>query len=176
MSLRTPHIDFIQGTAALPAWHMPIMAACLATSVVAVLPLLDILSTRDLLRASLAYTQDRHRQARPVVIPPQQLRALQEQIKTVNRQIQILNVPWGRVLRTMQPPSAIHVVILGLESTGQADTLRVSALADKPVDMTEYVAYLAEKRLLHDTYLIRHETVADGKLRFDVETAWRLNP
>lgn len=175
MSLRVLELDFVAGSRQRPAWHVLALVAGLAACAAAAVVHLDVRSTSNLLQKGIDSARGRQQQVRLKEISPQQLRALQERAAAVNRQIEGLNVPWGTILRTMQPPSDIQVSILSIDATGQADGLKIAALAERPEEMTDYVAYLSDKHRLRDTYLVRHELTAEGKYRFDVESAWRAS-
>lgn len=139
------------------------------------------------------YRQDHARQLRrtaPQPAPAEQggkatggftppARAAAAQIQAVNRHIRQLNIPWDAVFSSVRPPGGIAVDLLALETAARAGALRVSALAPRAEVMTEYLAYLAEKRKgvgqarLHEVYLVRHETPHDGGMRFDLEAVWQ---
>jgi len=109
-----------------------------------------------------------------------------------------LNIPVPRVLRALQPPRDIRVGLLGLElvagrergaePAGAVDvrisrpTLKVHAEALTSTDMTRYVAFLSDRKLLNHAYLVRHEVPesAAGQsgspratYRFTVEVVWK---
>lgn len=173
MSLSDFRLDFAGGILESPLWHTVAFIAGLLAAVGGALAYADARSTLDFMSDSQANALLKAQSARPVEISVEQSRALREQVNAVNQYIRLLNVPWDDVFRAIRPPPDVKVAILGLDMAGRADSLRISAEADRPEEMTDYVAYLTDKRQLIDIYLVRHELTRDGNFRFDVEAAWR---
>jgi hypothetical protein len=135
------------------------------------------------LEASIAMAQPR-----AVVrasLPAAQQRIQDEQEKAVGEAVRQLNLPVGRLIRTVQAPQGVRVALLGLDlankpepgqaSAGPSGALKISAEAETPQDMMNYVAYLNEQPLFTSVYLVKHEMAAapGHPYRFQMEAVWK---
>lgn len=114
-------------------------------------------------------------------------RELQEQVKTVKAAVHQLNVPIFELIKALQPPKDIRVVLLGLDidsskgaSEGAASNstglLKVTAEAKTPQEMTTYVAFLSDQSLFQSVYLVKHELYSSSPekpYRFLLEAQWQ---
>ena len=99
----------------------------------------------------------------------------------INAAVAELNVPLPQLMRALQAPKDIRVALLGLElgtaAEGGRHVLKVGAEAPTSTDMTQYVAYLDERKPFSRAYLTRHEVpdAASGpaSFRFVVEVEWK---
>lgn len=176
MTLRALDLDFIRKTPLRSAWRHLLIVLASAALLVAGGYYLDARSSDTLLQAEHAQKLTRLRSSAPPEISASDQRALMERVKGVNPYIRKLNLPWDAILFAVIPPQALPIHLLALEATGQSDGLRISAITGRPEDLTEYVAYLGEKRLFREVFLLQHEVQSDGQLRFDVEVRWNTKP
>jgi len=103
-------------------------------------------------------------------------------VQAVNQAVRELNMPIAAVLTALRPPRDLHAAVLSVEvgaaaaETAGRSTLRIVAEAQAAVDMTRYVAFLAERKHLNGAYLTRHEIAEDAPgrpYRFTVEAVWK---
>lgn len=102
-------------------------------------------------------------------------------IRSVNAAIRELNLPLDDLATSLSPPRDIRVgmVSLALASAQSADrrsTLLLTADARSAIDMTRYIAYLADRSAIQRPTLVSHQ-VMEGEpgqpYRFSVEMTWR---
>ena len=105
----------------------------------------------------------------------------------VNGAIAQLNTPVLRVLTQLLPPQDIRAGLLAVELQVAKDdatfglagvTLKLTAESPSDIDMTRYVAFLADRRTFVTAYLVNHELTQDavagpGHYRYVVEVLWR---
>ncbi len=82
-------------------------------------------------------------------------------------------MPWDAILRAIEPPKAMDVALLSLDTAGRAGALRLAGRASKAEEMTDYVSFLAERKNFTSAYLVKHELLREGGYRFDVEAQWQ---
>ena len=163
----------MQGPRPRAAWRRLALLVALAAAVWATVVYLDARSTRDFLLARQEASLRRQAPLRQASLSPQQERAVTERVKAVNPHVRALNLPWDAILRAIEPPKAMDVALLSLDTAGRAGALRLAGRASRAEEMTDYVSFLAEKRNLKSVYLAKHELLRDGGYRFDVEAEWR---
>ncbi len=102
-------------------------------------------------------------------------------VKAVNAAIRELNLPLDDLATSLSPPRDVRVgmVSLALASAQSADrrsTLLLTADARSAIDMTRYIAYLADRSAIQRPTLVSHQ-VMEGEpgrpYRFSVEMTWR---
>jgi hypothetical protein len=79
-------------------------------------------------------------------------------IKTINRAVAELNIPWRDLFAAMEQATPDTVSLLALEPDPARRTLKIEAETAKPDDMLAYLAGLGQIRPFDDVALIRHET------------------
>jgi len=174
MNVRPIRLDFIGGKTrpTLSRWGLLIVGCVIVGWSGS--RYVDAVSTHEVLQHR--YDKAMHRTAaaeRPIQRTPVDARVRAEQVKAVNPIIRNLNLPWDVIFRAVQPHKDMQVILLGLDTAGRTSVLRISGQAVDPQEMTDYVAYLAEKPQLRNVYLLKHEILRDGGYRFDVEVAWK---
>lgn len=124
-------------------------------------------------------------QAAGPTVPPRSTpptRAELAELRAVNAAVRQINLPLPTLLRTLQPPRDLPVVLLGLDLAGQgADAsasgpIKLSAEAPGGLDMTRYVGFLGARRGVSAAQLVRHEVDVSrpgGPYRFEVEITWQ---
>lgn len=174
MSGRLLCLDFAAGTARrVPGGRFALLMA-LAGFAWAALDYLDVRSSHDHLVAKRAAAAPPEAAGRPrPSVSIQQAKETAEKIKAVNAHVLALNTPWESILRAIEPPKAMAVALLSLDTSGRGGALRVAGLAARPEGMTDYVSLLAERRAIGTAYLLKHEIMPDSEYRFDVEAEWR---
>jgi len=104
-------------------------------------------------------------------------RALDIKVRAINEAIGQLNLPITSLLRAIQPPRDVRVVLLGMDVAGRnMGVLKISAEARTGQEMATYVAYLSDKRIFDTVYLTKHEIAEhdpEQPFRFTLEATWR---
>lgn len=172
MSARAIRLDFLEGPRPRTLWRRLALAAGVALAAGAALAYIDARSTRDILLARHAATLREQAPPRPASLSPQEERELAEKVRAINLHVRALNLPWDAILRAIEPHQTMDVALLSLDTTGRAGALRLAGRAARAEDMTDYVAFLAERKTLKSAYLARHELLREGGYRFDVEVEW----
>lgn len=183
--MQLTRLNFADGRAPARGWRMIILCfGVLALSISGVNWLVQY-EENAALNKQLQKTRPRV-EPKPTMSAAQQ-RELQEQVKTVKAAVYQLNVPIFELIKALQPPKDIRVVLLGLdvgshkggneiaESEG-GGLLKISAEAKTPQEMTTYVAFLAEQSLFRTVYLLKHEQNAassEKPYRFMLEAQWQ---
>ncbi|MBL0729595.1 hypothetical protein [Piscinibacter sp. HJYY11] len=102
-------------------------------------------------------------------------------VRAVNAAIRELNLPFEDLSRSLTPPRDIHVGLLSLSfssvgAAGQRSAVLLTADARSSVDMTRYVAFLADRPTVQKPSLVAHQLM-EGEpgtpYRFSVELSWR---
>lgn len=93
-------------------------------------------------------------------------------IKALNPLIRQLNLSWDEIFDAIRVPPALPVQLLGLETLGQGDGVRLHGRADRAEAMLDYVKALEQGGLLHQVFLTKHEQKAPGDYYFEVEAKW----
>lgn len=106
-------------------------------------------------------------------------RAEEEQLKRLQQQLAIFDVPLDDLLLAVRPPKEIDAALLGFDMTmsrtGSNDSsIRVSGEARSSEAMTHYVSHLARTPPFTGAHLARHEAVdsPQGVYRFVIEASW----
>ena len=108
-------------------------------------------------------------------------KAQQEQVTATNAAVRQLNFPAAPILRALKPPQDIRVALLGIdlsESVGSASApkLKLNAETRTGEDMTQYVAFLTNRKPFTQVYLVRHEMMQkmpESPWRFTLELTWQ---
>lgn len=171
-------LNFAQGPGRLAGWRLAALAALLAALAGQGIDLAVKLRQGALLEAQVLAAQPRRAPA--PALSAAQSRDQEQQARLVAEAVRQLNLPVGRLMRALQTPRDIHVVLLGvdLNGKGEADggTLKIGAEAESAHDMMNYVAFLAEQPLLSSVYLVKHEhaeAMPEQGYRFQVEAQWK---
>jgi Tfp pilus assembly protein PilN len=126
---------------------------------------------------------------RVITASSDQIRQLNEETRAVNQYTTALNTPWDRILRALQVPSAMSILLTGFETTTKSNVLTISGEAGRLDDVTDYVALLSERRIFTSVQLIKHELPKEGesalavsntipannansRIRFTLEATW----
>lgn len=104
-----------------------------------------------------------------------------EQVLATNAAVRQLNFPAAPILRALKPPQDIRVALLGIdlsESVGSvsAPKLKLNAETRTGEDMTQYVAFLTNRKPFTQVYLVRHEVMQkmpESPWRFTLEVTWQ---
>ena len=125
------------------------------------------------------------RPATPVRVAPRSAAELAE-LRAVNAAVRQINLPLPALLRALEPPRDLPVMLTGLELAArggdgaagaeEGGAVKLSAEAPGGRDMTRYVAFLASRRGVGAAQLVRHEldpSRPDGPVRFEVELTWQ---
>lgn len=163
-------------------------ATVLNWSVVLILAILLVLSAAQSIRhaitsQSLQHEIDAYVQAEepPVEIERVWTKDELSHIQSVNSAIRALNLPVSALLAALTPPADLRVSVVGIESVGsassshQVSSVSIIANARTIADMTNYVAYVSNRRPFIKAYLVQHEMKAtEGELpfHFKVEAIW----
>lgn len=102
-------------------------------------------------------------------------------VQAVNAAVRSLNLPVSAILRALEPPRDLRILVLGVETMGGASDApesRVKLVAEAPTtaEMARYVAFVSARRPFTEAYLMRHEfdeAAAERSLRFTIEATWR---
>lgn len=100
-----------------------------------------------------------------------QIRQLNEETRAVNQYTTALNTPWDRILRALQVPSAMSILLTGFETTTKSNVLTISGEAGSLDDVTDYVALLSERRIFTSVQLIKHELPKEGESALAISNA-----
>lgn len=101
----------------------------------------------------------------------EEIKSLQQEVNVVNKQIRQLNQRWDRLLNDLRVFPDGNVSSLSLEVNAVSGVIRYFAVAENVETMTDYAAYLADKKTLQAVLISRHEMDAQG-LRFMVDAKW----
>lgn len=93
-------------------------------------------------------------------------------IKALNPLIRQLNLPWDRIFDAIRVPATLPVQLLGLETLGQGEGVRLQARADRADAMLDYVKALERGGLLDQVFLAKHEQRTTNDYYFEVEAKW----
>lgn len=105
----------------------------------------------------------------------------QEQVVATNAAVRQLNLPAAQILRALKPPPDMRVALLGIDmsdSSGGLSTAKVKVNAEtrSGEEMTQYVAFLTQRKPFTQVYLVRHEVMQkmpDSPWRFTLEVLWQ---
>lgn len=105
----------------------------------------------------------------------------QEQVVATNAAVRQLNLPAAQILRALKPPPDLRVALLGVDmsdSSGGLSTAKVKIDAETRTgeEMTQYVAFLTQRKPFTQVYLVRHEVMQkmpDSPWRFTLEVLWQ---
>ena len=100
---------------------------------------------------------------------------LQEEIKTANRVIARLSLPWDALFREIDASVDKHVTLLSIEPDAEKQDLRITGEARDLVVMLEYVRRLQSVTLLKDVHLISHQVQQQDPqkpVRFVIYAQW----
>jgi len=103
------------------------------------------------------------------VRPPQDVRA-------ANAVVRQLNIPWSRLLDSLEAVPARDVAVLELAPDAAAQKLRIKAEAKGTEAMMSYVEHLRRDRALVGVVLRQHEVDAQHRyrpVRFEIEARWQ---
>lgn len=173
MSARAIRLDLMHGPRPQAAWRRLALLAALGGAAWAAVDYFDARSTRDFLLARHAVSLRQQAPLRQASLSPQQEREVAERVKAVNPHVRALNMSWDAILRAIEPPKAMDIALLSLDTAGRAGALRLSGRASTAEEMTDYVSFLAERKNLKSAYLVKHELLREGGYRFDVEAEWQ---
>ena len=101
----------------------------------------------------------------------EEIKSLQQEVNVVNKQIRQLNQRWDRLLNDLRVYPGGNVSSLSLEVNAVSGVVRYFAVAENVETMTDYAAYLADKKTLQAVLISRHEMDMQG-LRFVVDAKW----
>lgn len=178
-------LPFVFTTPSLRGWRLAILVASVVVLIVSAVRWASQKESIYAVQAKLAQTQPQ------VVLQPARSaaeeRRLDAQLKAIAAAIRQLNMPIGELIKVLQPPKDIRVVLLNLDVSGKGDSgsnegigasgvLKIGAEAKTPQEMMTYVAFLAEQRLFKSVYLIKHEISTASRekpYRFQLEAQWR---
>lgn len=179
------HSRHLQKSRAYPLDAMPSLRGWSAMQVLALIVLTGacVLASAKVSGeyAAVLRLQSDVRTAAPVISAvPAPTREQLRKSAAVNAAITDLNVPVPYLMRALQPPKDIRVSLLGLEfasgTEGGRPLMKVSAESPSSRDMTQYVAFLADRKPFSSAYLTRHEVPEQGaasSFRFVVEVEWK---
>ena len=105
----------------------------------------------------------------------------QEQVVATNAAVRQLNLPAGQILQALKPPQDMRVALLGIDmsdSSSGPSTAKVKVNAETRTgeEMTQYVAFLTNRKPFTQVYLVRHEVMQkmpDSPWRFTLELMWQ---
>ncbi|RSZ58298.1 hypothetical protein HF313_00950 [Massilia atriviolacea] len=177
-------LNFVQGAAAPRGWRLALLAGGLLALGVAGVDWVLQARQAGALEAQLA--QVAPREAPQARLSEAEQRAQDRQLAIIGDAVRQLNLPVGRLVKTVQAPADIHVALLGMDLNGKPDNgaqggaaaggLKIAAEAETAGDMMKYVAYLNEQALFTSVYLVKHElngAAANRPYRFQLEAQWQ---
>ncbi len=105
----------------------------------------------------------------------------QEQVVATNAAVRQLNLPAAQILRALKPPPDMRVALLGIDMSERSGGLsaakvKVNAETRTGEEMTQYVAFLTQRKPFTQVYLVRHEVMQkmpDSPWRFTLEVLWQ---
>jgi hypothetical protein len=117
------------------------------------------------------------RRPAPVVVAPVAALTREElaRAQAVNTAIRSLNLPMAALLNALQAPQDIRVAVLSVDSGGASSTVKVQAEARSVVDMTRYIAWVAQRKPFVAAQLTAHELTPaspEPHYRFTLEAQW----
>lgn len=164
-------LDFAR-TARAPRWVWSVLALLSLALLLALASYFDARQTAGVRRAE---RQQRDVSEAAVVEAPrrnaEEIRALRQEVKAVNRQIRQLNQSWDVLLGDLRSFPGDTVRLLGVEVDAHSGSVRVIGVAGDVESMADYAAYLASKKSLRAVLISRHEIDGDG-IRFVVDGKW----
>jgi hypothetical protein len=181
-------LNFVAGSPAPRGWRLALLAGGLLALGVAGVDWVVQVRQTGALEAQLAQVQPR--EAPQVRLSEADQRAQDRQLAIIGDAVRQLNLPVGRLVKTVQAPADIHVALLGMDLNSKpekgadsgvqngsaAGGLKIAAEAETAGDMMNYVAYLNEQALFTSVYLVKHElngAAADRPYRFQLEAQWQ---
>lgn len=158
-----------------PRWalrHFLFLALLFLITVLTAINYLDIRQTVAVRRAEI---KQREASASVVIEAPRRssddTKLLQQEVQSVNRQIRQLNQHWDILLNDLRVYPGGIINPLSLEVNALSRTVRFIVIAPDIETMTDYAAYLTDKKSLDSVLISRHEIDISG-LRFVVEAKW----
>lgn len=178
------NLDFARRPAPSTGWRLALLAGGLLALTAAGVDWIVQARSADALERQLARTQPPVVRSAP--LSAQQLRAQEQQLKSIAAAVRELNLPVTRLVKMVQAPPDLRVALLGLDLGGRppsdtpasrpAGALKIGAEAASAQDMMNYVAYLNEQPLFTSVYLVKHElrgSAPGGPYRFQLEAQWQ---
>jgi hypothetical protein len=182
--MRATRLNFVEILPRARGWRLALLLAGLLGLALAGIDWLSQSEANAAIEARLRQMRPRISPSAP--LPAARQRELQEQARAVRIAVRQLNMPISELIRSLQPPQDVRVAVLGFDvggphggadSEGAASgTLKISAEARTPQEMTTYVAFLADQHLFKSVYLIKHElnaTSPEKPYRFLLEAQWQ---
>jgi Tfp pilus assembly protein PilN len=180
--MRLTRLNFVSSNGSFRGWRLVVLAVGLIVLLTSALSWSYQQKVNDAMTVQVAQLQPRMA-VKPTRSASQQ-RELDQRTKVVTEAVRQLNLPIENLIKALQPPRDIRVALLGLDvrsgsgeqASDVARTLKISAEARTPREMTMYVAFLGDQRLFKSVYLVKHEINAaspEQPYRFQMEAQWQ---
>lgn len=98
-----------------------------------------------------------------------------EEINTIQKSLNQLSIPWGRLFSAMEVSSSDKVVLISLEPNAEKRSVRIIAEASDVYEMIDYIRVLSKQPQMYKVFLLNQkagENQQDPAVRFTLEGYW----
>ena len=177
--MRTLNLDFVRQTSSLRRLGVILLIAAVATAAYLAQVYVKHSAELEVWQTKWHRLQKAQRKdaTEPASNPSQKLEweQLQSELKTANRVIARLSLPWDALFREVEIAVGEQVTLLSVEPDTEKSELRITAEAKNLTAMLEYIKRLRAIALFKDAHLTSHQIQQQDPqkpVRFVVNAQW----